>query len=468
MDGAVTLFRMSPSVVAWVALAALVAAGCGSSDGAPAEPEPSCSCDELTDACACLDDERLVRLVSLRATPATGEAWSSAAFVLVGAPDTTRALLFDTGDAEVSSLTLGSLGDPDGAEISPAPGRLEPRPDPGWLQVTRADAAAAFELSVHAVAANDDPAFAHERWMEELGDGIGAVALNRLCLVGSHDAASHGINPSSEWASDWQAPELNPRTGVRASRASETAIIQQLLAGVRYLDLRVDADDDGELWMVHGLRGERLSSVARDLELYLANHPRELLVLDLQHVSGQAADRHQRVLEALGPALTGRMVDPNAVTPTSTLAEVWARGEQALVLMSDAPDALFLDNPIWRRGDRLESLWGNVQDVTALKTHLDTVVAVPPAEKLFVLQAVLTPDDAMAVAWGIQPDAATVDVRCADDTIDIGLCALARQTTPLVHGWVTGEWQSAALNIIMVDYPSLAPLVEACIARLGG
>lgn len=45
---------------------------------------------------------------------------------------------------------------------------------------------------------------------------------------------------------------------------------------------------------------------------------------------------------------------------------------------------------------------------------------------------------------------------------------VARSTTSKVHGWLTSDWASAPVNIVMVDYVELAPLVEACVSRNRG
>ncbi len=438
--------------------------GCAAED---ADAEPACACTELTASCPCLNGKRLVRLATVRVVPNGAQA-ASEQLVLVAAPS--ELLAFEvTGAAAKFDLWLE--GQPEGGLTNLHHGELRRAPAAGWLNVANSSSDTPFTLSVHAVVAADDASFANEGWMKTAADAIADIPLSELCLVGSHDANTSGINPLSNWGNDWSADlkGLNPKTAVRASRAQEQTLAQQLLHGVRYVDLRFDLDEDDALRSTHGLRGEYAETVIGDIASFVQSHPEEILLVDIQAVYGPPGSdgRFAMVVALVDEVLGSYMASPSSPAVT-TPQELWDAGKPVVVLLNGAPEDLYADYPLWKRDEVLASPWGNKQQVEALGVFLDAELAKRPLDKFFVLQGQLTPDESMAITWGIRPESATVQAPCAEDTIDIGLCAFARQATPAVHQWLTEDWTSEHVNIVMVDYPALAPLVQACIGRNGG
>ena len=444
--------------------------GCSSEATAP---EP-CQCSSWTPDCSCLAGTRSVRLATVRVNP--GDDPASVAFTLANAPGSALVVGVDVAapagssiDASAVSFDLLRDGEVDQGLTDLHAGSRLRSPTPGWLGVADIVAPAPFDLVGYAVVPSNDATFVHEHWMTDVAEAIGGRRMSELCLVGSHDAATSGINPLSRWGNDWDPSltGLNPRTAVRASRAQDLTIEQQLLLGVRYLDLRFDLGDDGAFYATHGLVGERAEWVLDDVRTFLERNPREVVILDLQDVSGPTGsdDRHLQAVSMVAGALGDKVADGAKVGPTSRLEELWAGGYQAIVTIDSPTDDVYATYPVWRRSDSLDSPWGNKQDDTQLKAFLDERLAARPMDKLFVLQGQRTPDEGMVIGWGVNPDAATVDVDCARDTLELGLCALARSTTPKVYDWLTSDWASAPVNIVMVDYVELAPLVGACLLR---
>jgi len=410
----------------------------------------------------------LVRLASVQVVPNAADP-ASEAFVVVTAP--TELLAFEVSSGQAESFDLWLDGLPEGGLRDLQHGDLRPAPGPGWLSVAEVDAPAPFMLTVHAIVDAEHDSFANEDWMKESAEAIATTPLSELCMVGSHDANTSGINPLSSWGNDWATDlmGLNPKTAVRASRAQEQTLAQQLSHGVRYVDLRFDLDDDDALRSTHGLRGEYAETVIGDIASFVKSHPEEILLVDIQAIHGPPGsdDRFAKVAALVDEALGPYMASPSSPVNT-TPQKLWDAGKPVVVLFSGGPDELYTDYPLWKRDEVLASPWGNKQQLDDLKPFLDKELASRPLDKLFVIQGQLTPDDNLAITWGIRPESATVNAPCANDTIDIGLCAFARQTTPAIHEWLTTDWTNEQVNIVMVDYPALAPLVQACIARNSG
>ncbi len=124
-----------------------------------------------------------------------------------------------------------------------------------------------------------------ESWMTRLYQGDRANTPVMSCsMMGSHDAASYCLNK----------PRLITPLGVTQS----ADLTQQLKAGVRYLDIRICMDSQGQYIVHHGII-KGLSSeteVIQPLNEFLKNHPNEAVVVKLQF-GGMAKEQVHTYLE---------------------------------------------------------------------------------------------------------------------------------------------------------------------------
>lgn len=185
----------------------------------------------------------------------------------------------------------------------------------------------ATELAQSAMAATFDPNNA-ATWMSS--DTVQGTALQNLHLPGSHDSGSYSLSkdlprlsyPAGKgikyreiaflWAlkpgpapSNGNFPfptgpisDTNPLyigqwtydfildTIVRdVSQAGDRDFTQQLTDGLRWFDLRIYHDDDGEFYMQHGLRGPLYTDVLKQIKTYLDTYKesKELIFVNLSH-----------------------------------------------------------------------------------------------------------------------------------------------------------------------------------------
>ena len=58
----------------------------------------------------------------------------------------------------------------------------------------------------------------------------------------------------------------------------------RLCVGIRHLDIRLAArQDTEELFCVHGLYGPNIESCLDELQAFLAQHPKEVVILDFRY-----------------------------------------------------------------------------------------------------------------------------------------------------------------------------------------
>jgi len=162
--------------------------------------------------------------------------------------------------------------------------------------------------SSHVIPLNEiDPA----NWMALLAWRIGNLTLQNLTLPGTHDTATFALQralaPSSgseedvlvatliELAEKLQIPVWEFVLGW--SQAQNQTVYDQLVGGIRYVDLR--ACWDGSDWRIHHLAlGPLLKDSLSDVSRFVHEHPRELVVLEISHLQG-ANDSHVAVLAAM-------------------------------------------------------------------------------------------------------------------------------------------------------------------------
>jgi hypothetical protein len=105
------------------------------------------------------------------------------------------------------------------------------------------------------------------KWMSYLDDD---TLIKDIVIPGSHDAGTVGM--------------------MYMGATQSTTVAEQLAAGTRYLDLRVE-NVDGEAVIYHSaLRGQKLSVVLSEVRSFLTNNPTETVILDFQHFKNDSYD----------------------------------------------------------------------------------------------------------------------------------------------------------------------------------
>ena len=143
---------------------------------------------------------------------------------------------------------------------------------------------------------------------------------------------------------------------------------------------------------------------------FLREHPREIVLLDLQHVkAAPTAEAHAKLLGQIEKHLAPLMA-PAEVGVNVTYGELVTKGHQALVFYPfDTADADFPEVGIgafaqrigcWHRGGgTLRSPWPQVGTLEGLLRKLGGLCEeAGAASGFFVLQGVVTPDAAMVAA----------------------------------------------------------------------
>lgn len=142
--------------------------------------------------------------------------------------------------------------------------------------------------------------YRHVRWCKKF-EQHSATKLVDMAIPGSHDSGT------SQSQNNYIADHFNV--------TQDWSIVNQLILGVRYLDLRCTragngtGSEDGGIWTHHsGYKGEKLERALNGVKLFLQKNPSEFVLVYLSHEQNiSRAEVEAEILRVMGSLAT---VDP--------------------------------------------------------------------------------------------------------------------------------------------------------------
>ncbi len=206
-----------------------------------------------------------------------------------------------------------------------------------------------------------------------------------VAMLGAHDAFTAQINLFSP-VDPFSAAEI--QTGVvgalikgfsvKQSKTQVSGVADLLRAGVRYFDIRLTYKEDQEAWYTsHSYFSGKLNPILDELEAFLADHPGEFLILDIQHVYGldatDPADLATGFTEIQSLFAASGLLDRAFPADAIPLSEVTytditqnkTRG--GVLIFTKLPHS---DPAFWDYALCIRSAWANTDDPAALYTFL--------------------------------------------------------------------------------------------------
>lgn len=252
----------------------------------------------------------------------------------------------------------------------------------------------------------DVQALSGETWMSDRAASIESKPLNALFIPGSHDAGTYNLE--LEFAKNQDVPTsinylrwvvglgyIIAEVAKTWSKTQDSTILQQLNAGVRFLDLRISyRDNKNDFYIVHGLYGPSVSSVLAQIKAFTVKHPQEILIVQMSHFDymPQGDESHRALIALIDKQLGDSLVTKeDVINPAlATLRELWDKKRQVIVIYENS--IVHESNTMWP-ADLIYSYWANAQKVDDLKSRLDNELATrgnyPYA--FYVVQSQLTP-----------------------------------------------------------------------------
>ncbi|MCW1959572.1 MAG: phosphatidylinositol-specific phospholipase C domain-containing protein, partial [Mycobacterium sp.] len=238
-------------------------------------------------------------------------------------------------------------------------------------------------------------------WIAEL-PALPTLPLTLLPFPGTHDPGSYGITPKSPWALTGkdQFGFLTELPGFLQDlivkpiaagwgKTQSKDLSEQFNDGIRYVDLRLTNEPDGQIYLEHGLRSVLFDEVVDDIAAFATAHPKEALVIYIQGIKNFSPETHAEVIAEMDAAFGSRMV-PRALGTSATLAELWAIDKNVIVVYNNA-DVVAADEDLWPDAT-LYRPWPNVASMPALLAGNQTNLANRPPSAIWGMFGEPTPD----------------------------------------------------------------------------
>lgn len=297
-------------------------------------------------------------------------------------------------------------------------------------------------------------------WMTVLAENIEHKPLNQLFLPGSHDSATYSLENTFGKGQDF-SEKINLLKGVGVgfvvssiakdwAQAQNRTIYQQLNDGVRYLDLRVIYRDSAkDFYTVHGLYGPRFSHVLGQINQFLRENPKEILVIQIGDLGYMGppeseAQNHLKLAQLIENSFKNNLISKSEISDASaTVSEIWSLGKQVFLIYKDKKIAKTIDG-FWHKRTSIDDYWANQEQPEALKEKLDKHMAKRKnhdnGTKFFVTQSQMTPSTE-TIAQGLIPLGKRY--RSLKD--------MAKDTMKYFPKWLD-NWSNKNPNIIILDF----------------
>ena len=223
-------------------------------------------------------------------------------------------------------------------------------------------------------------------------------------------------------------------------------VTQQLKAGVRYFDIRVGAKSNSdELHSVHGLYGSKVHAYLEEINVFLEEHPKEIVLLDFNHFYDTNENSHSRLKRNIFDTF-GSKLCPFVELDQLSLCFMWEWNLQVIVFYHCNHG----NEPQLWPGTAIRSRWPNVKTVDELLKILDedTLKRSEYMNKFQVTQGVLTPD-AQFIVFNIGA------------TLKNSLCVQAAE--PFVRWLKTKKTDRYGVNICIIDFVEMADYISTVI-----
>lgn len=230
-------------------------------------------------------------------------------------------------------------------------------------------------------------------WMGSLPEDIRKQPLINLAIPGSHNAMMYQVLKNSSAAPD--APRgLNvifrmfPGCVQKWLLTQNYTVRQQLEHGIRYLDIRTSYHEQS-FKFCHGLYSCENLQPLEDVNSFLATHPKEVVILDFQHVYNCDRDLHQKYCELILSIFGEKILPRNSIETLDrcSLETMAKNGHQVIVIYRKYCD----DARVFWCSHHFQTPWPNTISCSRLKEILEANVELRDKDNGYVTQMVLTP-----------------------------------------------------------------------------
>lgn len=284
-------------------------------------------------------------------------------------------------------------------------------------------------------------------WMAGL-PALSMLPLTQIPIPGTHDSGSYGITARSPWALTGrdqfgvltELPEFLQDLIVKPiaagwGKTQSKDLYEQFNDGIRYVDLRLTNEPDGQVYLEHGLRSVPFTEVADDIGAFATEHPREVLVVYVQGIKNFSAATHAAVIAEMDSAFGSRMA-PRSLGTSATLQDLWDADRNVIVVYNNSA-VVAADPDLWP-DDTLYRPWPQVASVPDLLVGNETNLANRPP----------------AAIWGMFGESTPSPLNYVTGILTVGTRDIEEfmfNVHPPVQQWIRVNFKES-LNLVTADW----------------
>lgn len=224
-------------------------------------------------------------------------------------------------------------------------------------------------------------------WMGALPYHAHDLPFNQIAIPGSHDSCTASLDRDGGLHPD--APELYrdvlrlfgswaKTVAHRWSQTQDRTFVEQLQLGIRYFDLRISVRPGyKELFLVHGFYGDSVTTCLTSICSWLDSHPREIVLLDMNHFHGLTDTHHQKLVDDIENIFGDKLVPVLEDAGRLTLARMWKDNQQVILFYHHVKSGISTPNTLqptinylWP-GSMIPSPWPRTTRIKDLIDFLD-------------------------------------------------------------------------------------------------
>jgi hypothetical protein len=241
-------------------------------------------------------------------------------------------------------------------------------------------------------------------WMSSI-ENADSLRLMDMTIPGSHNSNSYDLTTDLN-INDPEYTEVKDATfGLSEDIVSQwicdyaltqsLSLSEQLQAGIRYLDLRIDYDAANlQFRASHMLYGLNAEDLLNQIANFATGHPKEIVFVEFGPIyAGIPAETKQEFQRIITNAFAGVLIPTSTDLSTVTLGQLQNGTANVFVIVSD--DVVGNSTLIWHDQDVLENTYSNTDDVETMvafnKARIDDFKAQNNTDTFYKIQWILTP-----------------------------------------------------------------------------
>ncbi|KAL9647266.1 hypothetical protein ABK040_012617 [Willaertia magna] len=159
------------------------------------------------------------------------------------------------------------------------------------------------------------------------------------------------------------------------SKSQNCNVLQQLINGIRYFDIRVCCKKNfggkvDELFTCHNLLSEKIENIFKQIKKFIFEISKnEFIILDFNHFYDMTSDNHEQLIQLIKNNFDTILIKPNEFKLTDKLSKLWETNKRIFIFYSDRNTINKFNETIFSSNNNIFYSWAQTSNVNDLKLY---------------------------------------------------------------------------------------------------